>query len=130
MRSFYFKEAIPKQRQGDGYKSREDNEIIKLCYCLTEDLLQRISFFVFKLLQWRIPDLRDQLGNSCLSAEDLIFKHVLEKVCLKKDLLDLEEKRNCMSDWIKKVIISIIGPFPRDRKRGQEMAALIAWEGK
>jgi len=35
-----------------------------------------------------------------------------------------------MSDRIRKVIISIIVPFPRDRKHGEEMAALIAWEGK
>lgn len=48
----------------------------------------------------------------------------------KKGMLVLEEKRNCMSDCIKKVIISIIMPFPRDRKHGQKMAALIAWEGK
>lgn len=51
-------------------------------------------------------------------------------VLKKKGMLVLEEKRNCMSDCIKKVIISIIMPFPRDRKHGQKMAALIAWEGK
>lgn len=56
--------------------------------------------------------------------------HVLEEVYLKKDLLDLEKKRNYMSDWIKKVIIRAIVPFPRDNKHGQEMTGLIAREGK
>lgn len=106
MRSFYFEQTIPKQRQGDKNKRG---------HCV----------------QWSIQELQDQLGNNaCLCVGDPIFKHVLEEMCLKKDLLDLEEKRNYMSDWIKKVIISAIVPFPRDRKHGQEMAALIAWEGK
>lgn len=85
---------------------------------------------LFSSVQWTIHDLQDQSGNVCLSVGDLIFKYVLEEGCLKKYLLDLEQKRNCMSDWIKKVIISIIVLFPRDKKHGQEMAALIAWEGK
>lgn len=55
-----------------------------------------------------------------------MFKHALEEVCLKTDLLDLEKRRNYMSGCIKNVIISVIVLFPRDRKHGLEVAALIA----